>query len=170
MRADVMLMAKIHTNWPFVPIDHFKKCLILLGTVLIPMRRANSSPNTSLLCHILRTAHRFPPALSHRLAFSLLYEAASFGSERLQSGFWLLTTPDALAQHRRQCEREVCMCVLQGSCPSPPLLAPTTTPPPVSLSDSGTVGLQTQKYQPPPTSPGHPWLPPALHKEGIGHC
>lgn len=157
-------------NWPFVPIDHLEQCLILLGTALIPMRRANSSPNTPLLWHILRTAHCFPPSLSHRMAFSLLCEAGSFGSERLQSGFWLLTTPDALAQHRRQCEREVWMCMLQGSCPSPPLLAPTTTCPPVSLGERGTLGLQTQTNQPPPTSPGHPWLPPALHKGGIWQC
>lgn len=48
VRADVMLMAQVHTNWPFVPVDHLKQCLILLGTVLIPVRRANSSPNTPL--------------------------------------------------------------------------------------------------------------------------
>lgn len=146
------LMAKVHMNWPFVPIDHLKQCLILLGSVLIPMRTADSFPNTFLPWHILRTAHCCPPALSHRLAFSLLCEAASFGSERLQLGFWLLSTADVLAQHRcrRKCEREVCMCMLQGSCPSSPLLPPATTcPPPVS--PSGAVGLQP----PSRTDPSH---------------
>lgn len=157
------LMAKAHVNWPFVSIDHLKQGLILLSTVLIPVRTANSSPNTPLLWHILRTAHCFPLALSHRLAFPLLCEAASLGSGRLQLGFWLLTTAGALAQHgcRNRCGREVCMSLL-------PLSSPLSTDLSVLLCHSlGQWHCSPQTRQQSPTSPGHPWLPPALHK---GQC
>lgn len=86
-----------------MPVGYSEHWLVLLSTVLIPMRTAKSYPCVPLPWYILRAPHCFtqPPAALLPLPCStLLCRAAPSASKSFWAGVCLLTAPDVLAQPR----------------------------------------------------------------------
>lgn len=150
------LMAKVNMNWPFVPIDHLKQCLIFLGTALIAMRTANSSPHTFSdafwelpIASLQPSATGWPfPCFVRQPPLAQKGSRWDFGCLPLQR-YWLSTDGEG-----RACCKEL------------PFLSSVSTDKLSSCHSVGKWDCSPHTRQPSPTSPAHHGSPQPCIKGG----